>query len=348
MGREVQVRSTIGVGIPEEHEVGAFYVRKTDLRRDVVEGAVSRVVQESAAAIGFGGPRVRQAVAIVVAPEQDLGVVLGLRGGAGGEAYGYREAKRESRHDWSSVAEAARSRRSEGPAQSRRALHHGIPGIASWRAAGFPARTAAALAVRPRMAKMGPLMSLDPSHATVLLQRINAGDEGAASELLPLLYDELRRMAGEWMCRERRNHTLQPTALVHEAWMRVLGGGDARSFNGAEHFLRLAARAMRNVLVDHARSHGAHKRNDGAPALALDEALDAFEERALDVVELDDALERLTHVDEQLGRLVELRFFAGLTIAETAEALGTSTATVERSWRVARLWLRRELPGPLG
>jgi RNA polymerase sigma factor (TIGR02999 family) len=128
--------------------------------------------------------------------------------------------------------------------------------------------------------------------------------------------------------------------------MRVMGAGETRQFNGRSHFMRLAARAMRNVLVDHARHVRSSKRNYGEPALALDEALDAFAEQALDVVELDDTLERLGEVDEHLARLVELRFFAGMTLDETARALGVSASTIVREWRTTRAWLQQALDHP--
>ena len=179
------------------------------------------------------------------------------------------------------------------------------------------------------------------SEATRLLERLSAGDAEAAGELLPLLYAELRRVAGRAMGSERADHTLQPTALVHEAYLRLVGS-EVR-FESRAHFVRVAARAMRNVLVDHARARAAQKRGDGHERVPLDDVLAAYEERQLDVVTLHDAVERLLEIDEDLGRLVELRYFAGLTIEETARVLDVSTATVERSWRVARLWLRREL-----
>ena len=142
---------------------------------------------------------------------------------------------------------------------------------------------------------------------------------------------------------ERTGHTLQPTALVHEAFLRLVPEGGAPQLEGRAHFLRVAARAMRRILVDHARARDADKRGGGRRPVALDDVLEAFAERDLDVLELSDAVEKLGAVDPELARLVELRFFAGLTIAETAAALGVSTPTVERHWRVARLWLAREL-----
>ena len=196
---------------------------------------------------------------------------------------------------------------------------------------------------------------LEPGEATQLLQRMESGDAGAANELLNSLYGELRALAERMMADQPAEHTLQPTALVNEAWLRIArpggakhgGTGEAgREWEGRGHFVRLAARAMRSVLVDHARAKRADKRGGGRGREALDGVLAHYEEKALDVLALNDALERLARMDEQLARIVELRFFAGLTIAETAPLLGVSTPTIERGWRVARLWLLREMPEP--
>lgn len=184
---------------------------------------------------------------------------------------------------------------------------------------------------------------MEPNEATRLLERLSAGDGAAAEELLPLVYAELRRQAGRTMDGERGDHTLQPTALVHEAYLRLVGS--QVRWQSRAHFARVAARAMRNVLVDHARARRTDKRGQARDRAALDGVLAAYEERNLDVLVVHEALERLHAVDEPLARLVELRFFAGLSIEETARVLEMSTATVERHWRVARLWLRREL-GP--
>ncbi len=188
---------------------------------------------------------------------------------------------------------------------------------------------------------------MDETQATRLLNRIQAGDEGATAELLPLLYDELKRIARENMARERGGHTLQPTALVHEAWLRLVGGNAANSdegpgFNGREHFLKAAALVMRRVLVDHARARNSEKRGGGAQGhevVELDEIVDRFESEGTDLVDLDDALTELARTDEELARIVELRTFAGLTMDEVAAALGVSKATAERRARVARVWL---------
>lgn len=188
-------------------------------------------------------------------------------------------------------------------------------------------------------------MTTDPGQATLLLQRMEGGDGAASEELYALLYRELRHVAGRLMGREGSDHTLQPTALVHEAWLRLMGASEATpSYRDRQHFVRLAARAMRHVLVDHARERGSQKRGDGWTPVPLDGVIAGFEERSLDVLALDEALSRLADLDAQLAQIVELRFFSGLTIAETARVLGVSTPTVERGWRVARLWLRSELP----
>lgn len=145
---------------------------------------------------------------------------------------------------------------------------------------------------------------------------------------------------------ERTGHTLQPTALVHEAWLKLMGGEAAEAADERRHFMRLAAQAMRHTLVDHARRRGREKRGGDRQGESLDELLQLVAgPDEIDVVELSDALEELARFDEGGARIVELRFFAGLSIAETADVLGLSTATVERGWRVARLWLSRELRG---
>ncbi|MCB9914915.1 MAG: sigma-70 family RNA polymerase sigma factor [Planctomycetes bacterium] len=178
---------------------------------------------------------------------------------------------------------------------------------------------------------------------TELLQRVERGDARASAELLPLLYDELRRLAGGYLRRNgEAGPTLQPTALVNEAWLRLERSGATARDRG--HFCALAARAMRNVLVDHRRARGAAKRDPGGVRETLADLSAAVEEQGAPVLALHEALERLEALDPELGRLVELRFFAGLSIAATADALELSTATVERRWRVARAYLREWLP----
>jgi RNA polymerase sigma factor (TIGR02999 family) len=182
------------------------------------------------------------------------------------------------------------------------------------------------------------------SPATALLVRLSQGDDSVSDELLALIYGELRRLAAGRMARER-GHTLQPTALVHEAWVRMIDVPDRR-FRSRAQFFSLAARAMRSVLVDHARRKGAERRGGGAVHVGLDEALDAAEERSIDFLALEEALLRLSSVSAQAARIVELRFFAGLEHAEIAELLGVSARTVERHWRAARVWLHDELTPP--
>lgn len=187
--------------------------------------------------------------------------------------------------------------------------------------------------------------SLDANpQATQLLGRAQRGDEAAAAELIPLIYEELRRIAAGYLRRGAEvGPTLQPTLLVNEAWLRLMGGERAPEIRDRGHFCAIAARAMRNVLVDHRRARGAAKRDLGARE-TLAEIGDSIEEQGASLLDLDQALESLEAMDSELGRIVELRFFGGLSIAETAEALDISTATVERRWRVARAWLRKFLP----
>ncbi len=186
-------------------------------------------------------------------------------------------------------------------------------------------------------------MGLSSNEATQLLQRIHEGDAEAKDQLLGLLYDELRGLAGSLLARERKDHTLQPTELVHEVWLRTLAEQEGPQFNGRSHFLAAVAQAMRHVLVDHARARASLKRGEGRANVALDAVLHGFEEQSLDVVELSDALEWLQSRDPDLARLIELRYFAGLSIPETAAVLGISASTVERSWRIGRMWLRKAL-----
>jgi len=175
---------------------------------------------------------------------------------------------------------------------------------------------------------------------TLLLHRMHAGERDAGEEVFHRIYDELRARAQRLS--KDASSTLQATAVVHEAWLK-LSGGAGSDWESREHFLGVAAKAMRSVLVDHARARRAAKRGGGARRLELDEALRSFESRSVDLLALDDALERLAGFDAELARIVELRFFAGLTIAETARLTGVSSATVERGWRTARSWLRAEL-----
>jgi RNA polymerase sigma factor (TIGR02999 family) len=157
-------------------------------------------------------------------------------------------------------------------------------------------------------------------------------------ELLPLVYAELRRLAAGYLRRERVGHTLQPTALVHEAYLRMVDQTQVRWQNRA-HFFGVAAQMMRRILVDHARSQHAEKRGGDVQKLSLDENIDVSGTRAAELVALDEALERLAEIDPQKSRVVELRFFGGLSVEETAEVLGVSAPTVKRHWRLAKAWL---------
>jgi RNA polymerase sigma-70 factor (ECF subfamily) len=182
------------------------------------------------------------------------------------------------------------------------------------------------------------------SEVSRLLVAWRQGDQRALDLLMPLVYDELRRLAQGQMRGERPDHTLQTTALVHEAYLRLCGADVA--WEGRVHFLAVAATVMRRILVDHARSRDRAKRGGGADPVALDEALAVSPERPEAVVALDEAIQRLSALDERKARAVELHFFGGLTYEETAAALGVSAATVDRELRLAKAWLYRELrPG---
>jgi RNA polymerase sigma factor (TIGR02999 family) len=188
------------------------------------------------------------------------------------------------------------------------------------------------------------LPTQSPGAVTELLRAWSNGQEGALERLMPLIEAELRRLARSYMTRERRGHTLQPTALINEAFLRLTGARRVQ-WQDRAHFLGISARLMRRVLVDHARTRGYHKRGGGAQRVALDEALAATPGPDLDVVALDRALEQLAAVDVRKSRVIELRFFGGLSVEETAEVLHVSPDTVKRDWRLAKLWLLRELEG---
>ena len=179
---------------------------------------------------------------------------------------------------------------------------------------------------------------------TQLLVDWSKGDREALGELMPLVYGELHRLAAAYLRRERAGHTLQPTALVNEAYLRLIDQSRIQWQNRA-HFVGVAAQMLRRVLVDHARAKRAAKRGGGAVVVSLDESLAAGTGQNLDLVALDDALSELARIDPQQSRIVELRFFAGVSIQETAESLGISAATVNRDWAVARAWLFRRLSG---
>lgn len=177
---------------------------------------------------------------------------------------------------------------------------------------------------------------------TRMLATMSDADHIAAAELLPFVYDELRALAGGLLDEQRPGHTLQGTALVHEAYLRLAGEG-RRRWESRAHFFRVAAIAMRHILVNHARDKARQKRGGEFKRVPLDDALALFQENAAEMVLLDDCLTRLDGFDSRCARVVELRFFAGLSVADTAETLGVSERTVEKDWQVARLWLAREM-----
>lgn len=183
----------------------------------------------------------------------------------------------------------------------------------------------------------------DAGDVTRLLRQLRAGRPEAAEQLVPLIYAELRRIAGAQMANERRGHTLQATAVVHEAYLRLAGEQDIEWQNRA-HFFGIAARTMRRVLLDYARQRHAGKRGGrDARKVKMDAELLVADDRLEEVVAIDEVLTRLSAMDEEQGRIVELRFFAGLNVEETAEAMGLSPSTVKREWRLAKAWLDREL-----
>ena len=175
-----------------------------------------------------------------------------------------------------------------------------------------------------------------------LLLNWGQGDQGAREALIPLVYDELRRLARRYLRRERPDHTLQSAALVNEAYLRLIRQ-DQPQWQNRAHFFGVAAQLMRHILVDHARNRAAAKRGAGAPRLTLDPDVALPQARDVDLVALDDALNQLAALDPQQSRLVELRFFGGLSIEETSVVLGVSPATVKREWATARAWLQREM-----
>jgi RNA polymerase sigma factor (TIGR02999 family) len=177
---------------------------------------------------------------------------------------------------------------------------------------------------------------------TQLLLAWGQGERAALDELLPLVYKELRRLAHRYMAGERPDHTLQTTALVNEAYLRLIDVRQVRWENRA-HFFAISAQLMRRILVEFARKRGSEKRGAGVKKVSLDEALIGPQEQGQDLVALDDALKALTALDPRQSKVVELRFFGGLTVEETAEALHVSPQTVLRDWRLAKAWLRREM-----
>lgn len=186
------------------------------------------------------------------------------------------------------------------------------------------------------------MSSASTHEVTVLLRAWSQGDQTSLEKLTPLVYEELRRLAQKYMKSERADHTLQATALVHEAYLRLIDNSQQQWQNRA-HFFAVAARLMRHILVDFARARRSVKRGGGVQRITLDEALFAAPDQETDLVALDDALNNLAAVDGRKSRVVELRFFGGLSVQETAEVLKVSEDTIMRDWRLAKLWLLREI-----
>lgn len=186
------------------------------------------------------------------------------------------------------------------------------------------------------------MSNLAQQEITRLLQDASRGDEQAVGVLFERVYDELRVIARNYLRNERSDHTLQSTALVHEAYLRLVGSEQIEWQNRAQ-FFSIAAQVMRHILVDHARKHAAEKRGSGERKLSLDEAVSFAAERDVNLVALDDALKELATLDEEQSRIVELRFFGGLSIKEIASVLDISETTVSRKWTTAKLWLRDQI-----
>ena len=184
-----------------------------------------------------------------------------------------------------------------------------------------------------------------PHEFTLILGRARTGDERARGELIGLVYDELRRVASGLMRRERADHTLSPTGVVHEAVIRLLGDAIFDKAADRSYLFASAARAMREILVEHARRRAAGRRGGGRRRVPLDRVVESFEAKDLDVIALHEALDRLAEWNQRQSQIITLRYFGGLTMAEVAESLGVSIVTVERDWRVARAWLGSQLRG---
>ena len=185
-------------------------------------------------------------------------------------------------------------------------------------------------------------MKTSSDEVTQLLIDWGRGDQAALDQLLPLIYQELHQIAGGYLSRERPGHTIQPTALIHEAYLRLVAQ-QMPEWQNRQHFFGVAAQLMRQILVEHARAHATAKRGAGAQNLPLEEALAYSTERPGDLVALDDALTALAAFDQRKSRMVELRFFGGLSLEETAEVMGVSIPTVGREMRLAQAWLHREM-----
>ena len=183
----------------------------------------------------------------------------------------------------------------------------------------------------------------DPSEITQMLLELTEGNQEVVNQILPHIYDELRRLASSYLRRERADHTLQPTALVHEAYMKLIDQKRVHWQNRA-HFFGIAAQVMRRILMDHARKHQADKRGGEAEKLPLEEdILVVSHDKSAELIALDEALEALAQFDEQKAKIVELRYFGGLSIEETAEVIGVSVPTINRQWRMAKAWLYSQL-----
>jgi len=185
-------------------------------------------------------------------------------------------------------------------------------------------------------------MAALPNEVTQLLINWSKGDKAAFDELVPLVHGELHRIARRYMAKENPNHTLQTSALINEAYIRLINQQDIPWQNRA-HFFAVAAQVMRHILVDHARKYSYAKRGGGARKISLDDAMVRMDQKANEIVALDDALKTLAVMDLRKSQIVELRFFGGLSIEETAEVMGISSPTVQREWRSAKAWLKREL-----
>jgi RNA polymerase sigma factor (TIGR02999 family) len=182
----------------------------------------------------------------------------------------------------------------------------------------------------------------ESQEVTLLLSALTHGDEGAASKLMPVVYNELRRLAGSYMRRERADHTLQATALVHEAYIRLI---DQRSVNwqSRAHFFGVSAQLMRRILIDHARGHTREKRGGDQKKVSLEDVVLFAERQADELLAVDDSLNALAKIDPRQARVVELRFFGGLSVEEAADVLGVSPKTIKREWSVAKAWLAADL-----
>jgi len=187
-----------------------------------------------------------------------------------------------------------------------------------------------------------PIPSLPPQEVTQLLVDWGNGNQAALDRLMPLVYTELRQLAHRYMRRERPGHTMQTTALIHEAYLRLVDQNQVRWQHQA-HFFGIAARLMRQILIEHARSHTRAKRGGGVGTISLDEVAIVSQARATELLALDDALERLATIDPRKSQVVELRFFGGLSVEEAAQVLNIAPNTVLRDWRMAKAWLRREI-----